>query len=50
VVIVVVTSVLFYGTHRLRVTMEPVVVIGAALFVCQRWTRASGRVRAEVAD
>jgi len=34
VVIVVITSFLFYGTHRLRLTMEPVVVIGAALFLC----------------
>jgi len=34
VAIVVITSIVFYGTHRLRVTMEPVVVIGAALFLC----------------
>lgn len=34
VAIVMITSVVFYGTHRLRLTMEPVVVIGAALFLC----------------
>jgi len=40
VTIVVITSIVFYGTHRLRLTMEPVVVIGAALFVCSLpWPR-----------
>jgi len=46
VVIVVVTSVVFYGTHRLRVTLEPVVVIGAAMFACSLVARRTSTLDA----
>jgi len=45
VVIVAITSVVFYGTHRLRVGMEPVAVIGAALFVCSLAKRGDDHPR-----
>lgn len=32
VVVVVITSIAFYGAHRLRLPLEPVVVLGAAVF------------------
>ena len=34
VALVAVTCVAFYGAHRLRLPMEPVVVVGAAVFLC----------------
>ena len=34
IVLVAVTCVAFYGAHRLRLPLEPAVVVGAALFLC----------------
>jgi dolichyl-phosphate-mannose-protein mannosyltransferase len=36
---VLVTSVFFYGTHRIRSPLEPVVVVGAAVAIAHWWQR-----------
>jgi hypothetical protein len=46
VVVVAVTTVLFYGTHRIRSPLEPVVVVGAAVAIAH-WTRRRDRAQLE---
>ena len=46
VVAVAVTTVLFYGTHRIRSPLEPVVVVGAAVAIAH-WSRRRERAEPE---
>jgi 4-amino-4-deoxy-L-arabinose transferase-like glycosyltransferase len=40
----VVTSLMLYGAHRMRIGAEPVVVVGAAVVVADWWQRARARI------
>ena len=46
VVIVLITSIAFYGSHRLRLSLEPVVVVGAAIAVVTQFESQRSRAPA----